>query len=608
MQLNNYSYKVKSKISELKCGHTWLADLHYNDLKKNVFLQTIYPHKNETPSFEELLEKEGEQAITFKHPNVASVLDFGSYAANKYFIANEHLDSFTLEQMNRQLKRSGLHAPPWFPLYLVINLCHVLTYAYARYKTDGHSPGMLQHCISASNISISLAGMVKCYNLGFPTISTFAYGGMPHYLTHNSAYSAPERLRNNHLCDQSDVYALGVILYELLTGKLPYVAPDTKSLLQIIEEKRILPPGKLTPGIPPELDTIVMRSIDRTIENRQASLENLEQELITLMTKNNLNPSKEEAGLFTCSIFQNHEAMPEEAQEYVKKRHEEIRELPQTERMQWIWLEQILNHNQAQEEMTSRDTTIIRRYLATPEPESQKEDSLSEDDTQEIDLRELLQYAAELDQHYDESIDEDSDVDLEHSSSELDLESEDTLSQTGPLEHSISESGSLAQEKQETVTETQPEQSPPVPKEDTSALPMSEMWESTYQHREAWLDTAAQKNIASYFSAQQSEYPEEDTYIIETDHIPFAKVEKSEPVPKKDDSTEKLSHQKPKTPSGPKGLEYFDLGISALYAKKYSEALIHLQKACEADPKNKTYRTNLKRLESLINDQGSAQS
>ena len=233
-------------------------------LNRLVALKLLAPERVNDPKFAERFTREAQALAALSHPNIVTIHDFGQ-AGGYYFLLMEYVDGANLRQLLRTRKFTPEEA-----LAIVPPLCDALQYA--------HEHGIVHRDIKPENILLDKAGHVKVADFGIARMLGTAYGesagtaSQPENLTQSivgtPSYSAPEQKTDPRSVDnRADIYSLGVVLYEMLTGELP--------------GKPITPPSRKV-VIDVRLDEIVLRALENEPERRyqQASIFKTQVEMI----------------------------------------------------------------------------------------------------------------------------------------------------------------------------------------------------------------------------------------------------------------------------------------------------------------------------------------
>jgi eukaryotic-like serine/threonine-protein kinase len=237
--------------------------------QKKLVVKRILPHLSDDPQFIEMFLQEAKLAAYLEHPNVVQVFDFGQ-AGNDYFLAMEYVDGANLRTLNA--KARALLGPLEAALCarLVSMACEGLAYAHTLKAPDsGQLLNLVHRDISPDNILVSRTGAVKVADFGIARVET------PHHRTKSGvlkgklAYMPPEQLGRQTLDKRVDVYALGVVLYELLCGGMPFDATSEVSIIQAVMSAQPLTPVlDRRADVPHGLARIVSRALEKNRDER----------------------------------------------------------------------------------------------------------------------------------------------------------------------------------------------------------------------------------------------------------------------------------------------------------------------------------------------------
>ncbi len=253
---------------EEKIGSGGMADVykaHDRLLARPVAVKILHEAYRADVEFIERFHREAKSAARLSHPNIVSIYDVG-VAGNDHYIVMEYVQSSTLK---KKIQDEG-------PLDLLTatriakDIANGLTHAHAN---------NIVHCdIKPHNILMTADGHAKITDFGIAravTESTLTYGGSVIGSVH---YFSPEQARGGAITPKSDVYSLGIVLYEMLTNKLPFTGDNPVAIAMKHVEEEAISPSRYRPQIPPMLEAIVCRAMSKSPEIRPSSFE-LVQEL-----------------------------------------------------------------------------------------------------------------------------------------------------------------------------------------------------------------------------------------------------------------------------------------------------------------------------------------
>ncbi len=256
-------YTIQDRLGSGGDAEVFLAE--DQELGRRVALKLLNERHAADEQFVERFRREAQSAAGLNHPNIVSIFDRG-YAEGTYYIAMEYLDGRTLKEL---LVRNG---PT--PIPIAIDYARQILGALAF----AHRNGIVHRDIKPHNIVVGGDGRLKVTDFGIARIGASdmtAAGlivGTPHYLS-------PEQARGVPVDQRSDIYSLGIVLYEMLSGDVPFSGDDPFDIARKHVSQAPEPPSKLRPEVPHDLDAIVMRALAKEPEGRYASAEEMDADL-----------------------------------------------------------------------------------------------------------------------------------------------------------------------------------------------------------------------------------------------------------------------------------------------------------------------------------------
>ncbi|HVP61918.1 MAG TPA: serine/threonine-protein kinase [Myxococcaceae bacterium] len=227
--------------------------------EKLLVIKRILPHLAEDPQFIEMFLAEAKLAAQLNHPNLVTLFDFGQ-AEGSYFIAMEYIDGPTLRLLVARSR--DLRAPISLALAarIVSSAAEGLAYAHDFRDQLTDEPLHLVHRdVSPDNILIGRSGAVKLVDFGIAKARGQSHHTQVGTVKGKVAYMAPEQLRGEPLDRRVDLYALGVVLYELCTGRMPFEASSDASMVRAVLYDAAIPAVRRVPTVPAAIQTILDR-------------------------------------------------------------------------------------------------------------------------------------------------------------------------------------------------------------------------------------------------------------------------------------------------------------------------------------------------------------
>ncbi|NTX64652.1 protein kinase [Myxococcus sp. CA051A] len=245
--------------------------------EKTLVLKRILPHLAEDPAFVEMFLGEARLAAQLEHPNIVQIFDFGE-ADGSYFLAMEFIDGPTLRRLVKRAAEQPL--PPMMCAKLVSLAAEGLAFAHDFCDpATGEPLGLIHRDVSPDNILVSRQGAVKVVDFGVAKVAGQGHRTQTGVVKGKVAYMPPEQLRTKPLDRRVDVYALGVVLYELLTGKRPFDATTEASTMQAILFEPFIPVVERRPDVPVALQKILDLALAKERDTRYADCRALQADL-----------------------------------------------------------------------------------------------------------------------------------------------------------------------------------------------------------------------------------------------------------------------------------------------------------------------------------------
>ncbi|WP_245920099.1 protein kinase domain-containing protein [Melittangium boletus] len=247
--------------------------------EKTLVLKRILPHLAEEPTFVQMFLSEAKLAARLTHPHIVQIFDFGE-SEGAYFLAMEYVDGPSLRTLVKRAQAQGTSLPPTLCARLVSHSCEGLAFAHDFVDPDtGEREGLIHRDISPDNILLSRQGAVKVVDFGIAKAASQGHRTQSGVIKGKLAYMPPEQLRARDMDRRVDVYALGVVLYELLTGQRPYSSDSDAGLMQAILFEPPVPAVQLRPDLPPSLSRILDQALAKDVSQRYPDCHALQADL-----------------------------------------------------------------------------------------------------------------------------------------------------------------------------------------------------------------------------------------------------------------------------------------------------------------------------------------
>ncbi|MFS8066288.1 MAG: serine/threonine protein kinase [Byssovorax sp.] len=289
--------------------------------EKLIVIKRILPSMNQDQGFIEMLLHEARIAATLSHPNVVQIFDVGQVDGT-YFIAMEHIHGEDIQSIVRGMKRMNV---PAFPLEHTISIllgtCAGLAYAHDKRDLVGAALGIVHRDISPRNIVVSFTGDVKIVDFGIAKSGTEPGGDdtPSGQLKGKAPYMSPEQASGQPIDWRSDIFAAGVMLFELTTGRRLFKGASEYETLKMICDKEYPLPSQVKPDYPPALERIVMRALAKKREDRYQSAREMQADLESFAREERIAVSQVSLTKWMESLFADKLAQQKEALQDVKQ-------------------------------------------------------------------------------------------------------------------------------------------------------------------------------------------------------------------------------------------------------------------------------------------------
>lgn len=261
-----HNYQINAHLGQGGMGNVYRAT--DTMLGREVALKMLHPQLTMQTQFLERFKKEARVLAQLFHPNIAVIYNFIEQDGN-HFMVMEYVEGTNLDDL---LKRHGT-LPAEFIVPFFIQVLEGLQHA--------HSKNIFHRDIKPSNLMLTPDGTVKLMDFGIAKVAGEQKMTQVNKIVGTVEFMAPELIRGEDASAYSDIYATGVTLYELVSGKLPFESDTDFNLMQAIMKQKVKPPEKLNASVPAALSDIVMKALDKNPENRYKDARAFQQALMS---------------------------------------------------------------------------------------------------------------------------------------------------------------------------------------------------------------------------------------------------------------------------------------------------------------------------------------
>ena len=236
-------------------------------VEKTVALKRVLPHLGRDEEFLTLFRQEAALGARLSHANVVQLLDVGE-VSGEIFLALEFVNGRNLRQILRRCADRRTVVPIALALYMVSEAAKGLGYAHTLRDAKGTSLGIVHRDVSPANLLVSFEGEVKVADFGIARAVAYASTTNIGVVRGKASYMSPEQARGLALDGRSDLFALGAVLWELVTGRRLFIGDTETEISTKLVDGVIARPSQHAPGVPEQVDEVVMKALDRDPDAR----------------------------------------------------------------------------------------------------------------------------------------------------------------------------------------------------------------------------------------------------------------------------------------------------------------------------------------------------
>jgi serine/threonine protein kinase len=274
-----------------RIGHGGMAEVYKarlpgpNGFSKTVVVKRILPRLLDDRMVQDMFVEEAKIAAAADHDNIAKVFELGRTDDGRFFMVMEYLSGIDMELLLRGAAQRTLRVPMWFSIQVVCEVLEALSYVHSLVDDEGRPRNVIHRDVTPSNIFVTFLGAVKLSDFGIAHFSGKAQTTQAGQLKGKLAYMSPEQLNARTIDQRSDLFTVGVVLWEALTqqrlfGKLN----EMQAMLAICDDAR-RKPSELEPEIPPELDRIALKALACDRDQRYATAAEFQADLLECMAQ-----------------------------------------------------------------------------------------------------------------------------------------------------------------------------------------------------------------------------------------------------------------------------------------------------------------------------------
>jgi serine/threonine-protein kinase len=276
-------YRVLERLASGGMAEVFIAEsAGIEGFKKRVAIKRVLPHLSEKKRFISMFLDEARLSAQLSHSNCVQVFDIG-VGDNAYFIVMEFVDGADLKAVIDYLKSIGRTFPVEIATLIAIRICEGLTYAHELQSADSKPLHIVHRDMSPPNVLITKFGEVKIVDFGLAKATSQLEKSEPGIIKGKFSYLAPEAALGGDVDLRADIFAVGIILWELLSGRRLFLGDTDFATVKMVQQAQVPALRQMRPDVSDELDRILARSLAKDPDQRYASARDLGRDLTAFL-------------------------------------------------------------------------------------------------------------------------------------------------------------------------------------------------------------------------------------------------------------------------------------------------------------------------------------
>ncbi len=304
-------YVVRRKLAEGGMAEIYLCNVQGPEgFEKEVVIKRVRAFLASDPAFVQMFIAEARVASRLNHPNLVQIFDFDKHQ-DTFYLAMEYVHGHSLWDVRRRARERMVPMPPTLVAQIGASVARGLHYAH-RLTERGVPLGLVHRDVTPHNVLLSFDGAVKLTDFGIAKAGNKLTS--PGMLKGKFAYMSPEQARGEEVDCRTDLFALGIVLWEMLTGGRLFDGDSDVAVLRAVQQSAIAPPARLNPDVPAELDAAVMRALSRDPAGRFQTAQELERALSQVVMSQARRPEETDVSLYLAQLYEEELARGEPSQ------------------------------------------------------------------------------------------------------------------------------------------------------------------------------------------------------------------------------------------------------------------------------------------------------
>ncbi len=270
--------------------------------EKTIVIKRIRPHLSGQKGFVKMFLNEAKLAAQLNHPNIVQIYDLGKIS-DTYFIAMEYIFGRDMRRIIPKAESLGIPFPMVYALKIASSICEGLYYAHQRTDIYGNPLHIVHRDVTPENIFVSFDGTVKMLDFGIAKAANQIEQTRAGEIKGKLSYMSPEQAMGQPLDGRSDIFSLGVVLYEWITGFKLFTGDSEVAILKSITDGKIYAPSYFKADIPEAVEQILMRALDKDRDQRYQTAWDMQYDIDQFLSQYEFTPSNIHLSNFLKQLF-----------------------------------------------------------------------------------------------------------------------------------------------------------------------------------------------------------------------------------------------------------------------------------------------------------------
>ncbi|MBK9373891.1 MAG: TonB family protein [Holophagales bacterium] len=276
-------YQLLEKIAAGGMAEVYRARMRGEEgFEKIVAIKRILPHMADNDDFITMFIDEAKLAAQLTHNNIIHIYDLGKEDAYHY-IAMEYVEGKDLRSILKTASEKGYPLPVELALFIASKVANALDYAHRRMGLDGKELNLVHRDVSPQNVLISFEGDIKLCDFGIAKAATKVQQTQAGALKGKLQYMSPEQAWGKKVDRRTDIFSLGIVLFEMLAGERLFSGDTDLTILEQVRDARSEPPSLKNPDVPKKVDQIVLKALAKNPQDRYQNASEMEKDINSVL-------------------------------------------------------------------------------------------------------------------------------------------------------------------------------------------------------------------------------------------------------------------------------------------------------------------------------------